>query len=400
MQIPSDLNRSDDNRKWWRDRHQELKTAAAVKSFDVAMYGDSITQILRDSKNQKWIEYCKKRMVLNAGISGDTTKHLSWRIDNGLEVLKSKVSVLLIGTNNIEFTSDSAEQIAQDILCIARKILNSNKGTSLIVCGILPRGEHADDPCRIKAEKVNKILSSAIVRTCEIQFVDFRNAFIRKEDRSIYQRLMTDFLHLSDLGYNRWLHQLIPIIEAQVEIRTKLESHAMRSDTLVVGSSTIKEWKTAEEDIGMGSMSLRGFCYAGYAEAVGNEETILAPLDAKNVVMYFANDIVGSDWKTKDRSPSEAMDSLVQFVGKAKSLCSSKIVFCTVFKPPLRSEVFEKIDEFNSMAKKWCQLNGIVVAETSKRIERELVEDAFRGIHLTRFGYQLFGEEINKALRK
>src|SRR5207237_9418968 len=93
----------------------------------------------------------------NFGISGDRTQHVLWRINNGeLDGIKPKVTVIMIGTNNMG--SDSADAIAQGIENIV-KVVREKTGSKVLLLGIFPRGADPADPkvkdLRAKIETVN-----------------------------------------------------------------------------------------------------------------------------------------------------------------------------------------------------------------------------------------------------
>ena len=81
--------------------------------------GDSITQGWNE--NTVWQRFYGPRHAANFGIGGDRTQHVLWRIQNGeLEGIAPKVTVLMIGTNNLH--DDTPDEIAQGIKTIVAEI--------------------------------------------------------------------------------------------------------------------------------------------------------------------------------------------------------------------------------------------------------------------------------------
>ena len=72
-------------------------------NIDLLFLGDSITQGWNE--NSVWKRFYGPRHAANFGIGGDRTQHVLWRIQNGeLEGIEPKVTVLMIGTNNLDAT--------------------------------------------------------------------------------------------------------------------------------------------------------------------------------------------------------------------------------------------------------------------------------------------------------
>ena len=80
------------------------KSTNAPKQGDVDLVfiGDSITDGWQTRRGKAvWEKYYGNRKAMNAGIGGDNTEHVIWRIDHGnLDGLKPKLAVIMIGTNN------------------------------------------------------------------------------------------------------------------------------------------------------------------------------------------------------------------------------------------------------------------------------------------------------------
>ena len=80
-------------------RMAEIEAEASARSFPVIFLGDSLTQLW---DREAWQRYFTGFPALNAGVGGDRTDHLLWRLDNGmLHHLRPKLIVLLIGTNDL-----------------------------------------------------------------------------------------------------------------------------------------------------------------------------------------------------------------------------------------------------------------------------------------------------------
>ena len=71
----------------------------ATEPYRVLFFGDSLTEGFDAGV---WRKHLAPRGVLNAGIDGDRTDHLLWRLEHGnVGGLPPKGIALLIGTNDL-----------------------------------------------------------------------------------------------------------------------------------------------------------------------------------------------------------------------------------------------------------------------------------------------------------
>jgi len=133
------------------DRHaldRLVRINQAVKNIPhaVLFLGDSLTE---GWDPEVWGQNLDPRGVLNAGISGDRTDHLLWRLANGdLDGAPARAVVLLIGTNDLSF-GRSPELTADGIRA------------NLIVLGLLPREEAPTVPLRLAVRRVNRLIGDS-----------------------------------------------------------------------------------------------------------------------------------------------------------------------------------------------------------------------------------------------
>ena len=86
------------------------------------------------------------RGVLNAGVSGDRTENLLWRLQNGnLDGPPPALVVMLIGTNDLAYDGPprspelAAEGIRANLLYLRQRLPD----TPILLLGLLPRGASA-----------------------------------------------------------------------------------------------------------------------------------------------------------------------------------------------------------------------------------------------------------------
>src|SRR4051794_35531071 len=139
----------------WKQLHDSFLARAKKKEgVNLLFFGDSITQGWNGAQ-AVWDRYYGPRNAANFGIGGDRTQHVLWRIENGeVEGIHPKVVVLMIGTNNMG--ANSADEIADGIAAIVKKLREKLPETKVLLLGIFPRGERPDDPSRDKIKAVNE----------------------------------------------------------------------------------------------------------------------------------------------------------------------------------------------------------------------------------------------------
>lgn len=187
---------------WWAN-HAEISELMA-RGADVVLLGNSITQgfggrsivsyepgrAALDSvlAGQKWV---------SAGISGDRTQHLLWRVQNGDYGRSGAKSVFItIGVNNLT-RGDDPTAVAHGIVAIAREAAKTFNGAHIVVFGTLPFYD------MVKQQAVQKVLSKTSWPSA-VTFVDPTSWFTDTSGALVDRYYGGDRLHLSAPGYARF----------------------------------------------------------------------------------------------------------------------------------------------------------------------------------------------------
>jgi lysophospholipase L1-like esterase len=184
-----------------RDRHaldrlQGINQAVRTTPAAVLLLGDSLTE---GWNLGLWEKHLAFRGVLNAGISGDRTDHLLWRLENGnLAGPPPKALVLLIGTNDLgsgrspELTADG---IRRDLARLRQRLPEA----AILLLALLPREEYPVASLRLAVEEVNRL-----IRDCadgeHIFYADIGKVLLDRDGR-LTAEISPDRLHLSAHGY-------------------------------------------------------------------------------------------------------------------------------------------------------------------------------------------------------
>lgn len=196
--VPRDAN--------WMKRHESINERAKLGDVDLLFIGDSITQGWND--NEVWKKFYEKRKAMNAGIGGDRTQHVLWRLDHGnIDGLKPKLAVLMIGTNNSNGKDFTGKQIGEGITAIVKKLRDKLPETKVLVLAIFPRGEKPN-PQREKNAEASEI-ASKLADGEHVQYLDIGEKFLDKEG-NLSTEIMPDRLHLSLKGYQIWADSIEP----------------------------------------------------------------------------------------------------------------------------------------------------------------------------------------------
>ena len=171
---------------------------------------------LGDSLTQKWDRSAWERYLaplgsLNAGVNGDRTEHLFWRIEHGnLDRQQPEVVVLLIGTNDIgrDRSADIIAEGVREILTVLRSRLPT---TRILLLGVLPRSESPGSARRHQVSEVNRL-----IQTCDdrkhVFYADVGDALLDPTGQ-LTRAISPDGVHLSKHGYD--------LLTARLEVELK-----------------------------------------------------------------------------------------------------------------------------------------------------------------------------------
>ncbi|HJT35809.1 MAG TPA: platelet-activating factor acetylhydrolase IB subunit [Pirellulales bacterium] len=196
--------------EWWQRRHEKINARAKQSEVELIFIGDSITQGWEgDQAKPVWEKFYGNRKAMNAGIGGDRTQHVLWRLDNGnIDGITPKLAVVMIGTNNSGY--DSPEDIAAGITAIVEKLREKLPETKVLLLGIFPRGPDADD-----AKRKSNIATNDIIKTLDdgkaVHYLDISDKFLA-EDGTLSREIMPDLLHLNTKGYEIWAEETEPTV--------------------------------------------------------------------------------------------------------------------------------------------------------------------------------------------
>jgi lysophospholipase L1-like esterase len=206
----------------WMEVHNSFLVLTKKGHIDLLFLGDSITQMWNE--NSVWRRFYEPRHAANFGIGGDRTQHVLWRIQNGeLDGIEPKVTVLMIGTNNL--SSDTPDEIAQGIGAIVSELRRRLPKTQVLLLGIFPRAPKPN-AVRERLKSVNEKIAKLDDGT-HVRYLDIGKAFL-SDDGSISRDVMPDSLHLSLKGYRIWADAMEPTLWSMLDEPTPLAAQFER----------------------------------------------------------------------------------------------------------------------------------------------------------------------------
>ena len=198
--------------RWPVHRFEEINKEVRTQPHRVLFLGDSITERFPHDAPQIWHDDMVPRGVLDAGVSGDRTEHLLWRMQHGnLAGPAPKAAVMLIGTNDLTNGGAPrppaliAEGIRADLLYLRRELPR----TRVLLLGLWPRADVPHLATRIPA--VNRL-----IRRCDdddwVVYADIGGVLLDPDGR-LDRAISPDLLHFSQRGYARLAPRLDALID-------------------------------------------------------------------------------------------------------------------------------------------------------------------------------------------
>lgn len=198
---------------WWVQHEEINQLLKAEKKLDIIFLGNSITQGI--GGNRPSVTYKAGKPYFEkafnefswvvAGISGDRTQHILWRLQNGNYASSHpKLLVLTIGVNN--FNEDSGEETADGIKLILDWLKVNMPETKVLLIGPLPTGLHPNSSNRIKYDMVHSIIKN--YASPQVSYLPFTKDFIKQDGALDTKYCSGDGIHLIEPGYELWARLL------------------------------------------------------------------------------------------------------------------------------------------------------------------------------------------------
>lgn len=194
--------------------------------------------------------------------------------------------------------------------------------------------------------------------------------------------------------------------ESSIEKLTKLNTKQTKDKEVIlfIGSSSIRMWKSIEQDIRPYKSIRRGYGGARYTDLIHFTEQLVEPHDVKAVVIFVANDITGSK---NDLKPKEIL-RLVKYIVKSirKTHINKPIFFIETTPTSSRWNVWSQISYTNDLIRDFCSINDNLFFICTRSFfiapNGQPIDDYFEvdRLHLNKKGYSVWGEIIKTSFDK
>jgi lysophospholipase L1-like esterase len=200
--------------EWWQDRHGE-KAGDIRRNQKIVFIGDSIVQRWEEEGLEAWQELDQRygSKITNLGFGADRIQHVIWRLNNGEfpARINPEYIVLLVGTNNLLFFSDSPESMAAGIGNIIETLHKRSPKSKIVLCSLLP----SDSSIGIgDIESKRGAVNSMIMEYdgyLNVSYVDI-GQYYTDDAGNLRDGLFADGVHLTLEGYNIWKDKIIEIV--------------------------------------------------------------------------------------------------------------------------------------------------------------------------------------------
>jgi hypothetical protein len=173
---------------------------------------------------------------------------------------------------------------------------------------------------------------------------------------------------------------------------------------LFIGSSSIRRWKTIQEDMKPWPVIRRGYGGAKFSDLAVFVDRLVSPHDVRAIAVFVANDISG---KEKDKSPEEVRDLYDYVVKRIKKIHPQAHVFCIAITPTSsRFKAWPEIQRLNKLLEMYSQqdehLHFISTEKEYLGGDGKPMDELFVGdlLHLNDKGYGVWAEIIKSHLTK
>ena len=189
-------------------RAERITEAVTTVPYKTLFFGNSITEYW---DRELWREKLAPRGVMNAGVSGDRTDHLRWRLENGnLDGPPPERVVVLIGTNDLGY-GRSPEETADGIRAVLQTLRQRLPGSRILLLGLLPRAGSPDAALRRAVGQVNRLIAGCADGR-HLAYAEIGDGLLDRNGR-LGPAMSPDRLHFTAAGYALLTRRLAALLD-------------------------------------------------------------------------------------------------------------------------------------------------------------------------------------------
>lgn len=207
-----------------------------------------------------------------------------------------------------------------------------------------------------------------------------------------------------ELDYTKWKNDIKKFAGDIAKFEKESATLPNRDDWLLVtGSSSIRLWKTVQDDLPEYPVLHRGYGGARFSDLAHYMKRIMSNHQLQGVVVFVANDITGS--KNHDKTPELTMEYVESILSDINSHSGNIPVFFIAVTPTnKRWDSWKTVQQFNTLLEKRCQsqenLYYIPTADLYQLADGTPNDALFLEdkLHLNSDGYALWAARIRGIL--
>jgi lysophospholipase L1-like esterase len=196
------------------------KTAAAITAqaasgnANVVFLGDSITQLWQTTGLSDWNASFAPLGSLDAGVAGDSTENVLWRLQQGnLNGISPKLVVVMIGVNDVG-KGDDANEVATGITSVVRSVQNEFPDAKILLLGVLPALQvPAYSAARQEIDQINQTIAP-LADNQRTWFVDVSAQLLNPDGSLNTSLFQAGNIHPNAEGYHLLAQAIAPWVQA------------------------------------------------------------------------------------------------------------------------------------------------------------------------------------------
>ncbi|MCG3134797.1 MAG: hypothetical protein HMLKMBBP_02178 [Planctomycetes bacterium] len=208
----------DDGEAAWLDAHRAVRDRlAAAGAVDVLLVGDSLAAGWGgEAPGDPWRTAFPGRSAANAGLPGDRTQNVLWRLDHGAcDGVRPRAIVLHVGANNVfDAPRAGTEAVAEGIAACVRRLRAMFPDAPLVVVPVLPAFDAAS-AFRADAVAANdRLRAMGLDADRRVRILDVGDALTAADGSPRAGHYRPDGLHLTNEGYAAVARKLSAALDA------------------------------------------------------------------------------------------------------------------------------------------------------------------------------------------
>ncbi len=205
----------------WHSVAQDIETTLNGRKLKLLLLGNSITQGWGGMR--KLVSYKPGKQSMDdalgqgnwesAGISGDRTQNLLWRVRYGnYNRCTPEYVVIAIGINNLVVDHDTADDTAEGIITVTEEACKQFPGSKIILLGLFPSGKEPNSAIRKQCDRIHELLRAHAFGS-QVSYTDPTSWFIDEHGTIRNGLYGEDHIHFTDKGYACAASHLIQLMK-------------------------------------------------------------------------------------------------------------------------------------------------------------------------------------------